>query len=91
MANLAAALRAPDGDRAALEAIRELIDRIEVKPAAAGKELEIELVGGVAAMVRLGMSEASARPAVVADGRDLFERSVKVVAGRGFEPLTFRL
>ena len=61
-----------------------MIERIEVSPAAGGKGLEIELVGEIAAMLRLGMGEAAA-------DRGLFERSVKVVAGTGFEPVTFRL
>ena len=50
MADLAAALQRPDEGHAALEAVRELIERIEVRPAEPGKGLEIELVGAIAAM-----------------------------------------
>ena len=62
--------------------MRTLIERIEVHPAAAGG-MEIEVVGELAAMVRLGMGEPAEREAVSADGRALFARSVKVVAGTG--------
>ena len=52
---------------------------------------EIELVGDIAGMVELTLpndGNAARERAAVSDG---FRRSVKVVAGRGFEPLTFRL
>jgi site-specific DNA recombinase len=92
VAALYAALQAADA-REALEAVRELIERIEVRPGADGRGQEIELTGAIAAMVRLGMGERSADSgkAAAADGPGLFERSVKVVAGAGFEPAAFRL
>jgi hypothetical protein len=46
--------------------------------------LEIELVGEIVRMVELGLGERAALPAEAAS-------SVKVVAGAGFEPATFRL
>jgi site-specific DNA recombinase len=68
-----------------------LIDRV-VHPGADGNGLEIELIGVISSIVdlALGGDGACERHAPGAD-RDLFSRSVKVVAGRGFEPLTFRL
>ena len=90
VASLQEALRADPEGREALEIVRTLIERIEVHPMTDGG-MEIEVVGELAAMVRLGMGEPAERGAVTAAGRDLFARSVKVVAGTGFEPVTFRL
>ena len=94
MAALAAALSGPDGQEA-LELVRGLIERAEVFPAAAGGGPEIVLTGEIGAMVRLalGRSAAPVGPAAAVSGPspDLFMRSVKVVAGTGFEPVTFRL
>jgi Transposase IS66 family len=55
---------------------------------AIGAGFEIALVGEIAAMVRLGLTNGTP---VSANDHDLFARSVKVVAGTGFEPVTFRL
>ena len=52
------------------------------------------LTGEIAAMVRLGMGGAAQGAGAgsgAGPGPDLFQRSVKVVAGTGFEPVTFRL
>lgn len=78
--------------RFALYAVRGLIDRVVVTPASAGLGHEIELIGEIAAMIGL-VSGAERRQAgtVVPAGHDLFDYSVKVVAGVGFEPTTFRL
>ncbi len=91
VARLQDALQADPDGREALEAVRGLIDRVIVVPAAAGGH-EIELIGEIAAMIRLasGAERAKAGSAAPADP-DLFVRSVKVVAGVGFEPTTFRL
>jgi DNA invertase Pin-like site-specific DNA recombinase len=81
VASLAEALAGPDG-AAALEIVRGLVERVTVRPAAAG--LEIELVGEIAAMVRLGLVGTGPEQArAAAADRDLFARSVKVVAGAG--------
>ncbi len=69
----------------ALEVVRGLIERVEFRPSAGGMGLEIELIGEMAAMVNLALG------VVPGSGRDLFARSMKVVAGTGFEPVTFRL
>jgi site-specific DNA recombinase len=80
------ALTGADGTEA-LEAVRGLIEQVVVKPSADGKGLEIELVGEIAAMVSLGHGGL---PGSASD-RVLFARSMKLVAGTGFEPVTFRL
>ena len=99
VAALAEALTGPDGQEA-LELVRGLVARVEVlPPTAAGEAPEIVLTGEIAAMVGLGLGQAPTRgsrdgvtpSAVAGAGSDLFMSSVKVVAGRGFEPLTFRL
>ena len=82
VASLHEALHADPEGREALDIVRTLIERIEVHPAPGGG-MEIEVVGELAAMVRLGMGEPAEREAVSAGGRDLFARSVKVVAGTG--------
>ena len=109
--HLQAALAAPDGGTGALEAVRTLIDRIDIgtAPAVSGHLSrtsptdrnakafpDIVLTGAIASMIELalggdlvGRQQKAARAG--AAGSDLFSRSVKVVAGRGFEPLTFRL
>jgi site-specific DNA recombinase len=58
-------------------------ERIVITPAEDGPGETIELVGAIARMVELGHKKAAldARAAC----------SVKVVAGVGFEPTTFRL
>lgn len=71
----------------AVEIIRTLIDRIVLWPIESGG-LEVELIGDLAAMVE------AARAGTGQDGpavRAAFIRSVKVDAGAGFEPTTFRL
>jgi hypothetical protein len=60
-----------------------------VTPLPTGKGFEIELMGEIAAMIALGAGMPQ-RPRS-ASGPGLFERSIKVVAGIGFEPMTFRL
>ena len=66
----------------ALELIRGLIERVELHPAAEG--FRIELVGEIANMVVLSAGAESI-------GAEPNRASVKVVAGTGFEPVTFRL
>jgi hypothetical protein len=47
----------------------------------------VEIVGEIAKMVELGIENNAKRATL----DETMTRSVKVVAGRGFEPLTFRL
>jgi site-specific DNA recombinase len=72
----------------AVEIIRSLVDQVVFRPTAEAG-LEVELVGDIAKMVHLAHSnENSPNSGAV---HDEFARSVKVVAGAGFEPATFRL
>lgn len=97
VADLHEALKAEDGGRAALEAVRSLIQRVEVGPPAEGAAKgspTIVLTGEIASMVALALEEGSGTQKAARFGaadHDLFARSVKVVAGIGFEPMTFRL
>jgi site-specific DNA recombinase len=66
----------------ALELIRGLIERVELHATEDG--FRIELIGEIANMVKLSAGAESF-------GTDAERASVKVVAGIGFEPMTFRL
>jgi site-specific DNA recombinase len=76
------ALSDPETRSEAIEILRGLIERVAISAAEDG--FTVELVGEIANMVRL-----SSGP----EGRKvgLYRGSVKVVAGVGFEPTTFRL
>ncbi len=69
-----------------MNACNTQFERVVLHPTADG--FEVELVGEIANMVRLGngggANESAARG-------ELAARSLKVVAGAGFEPATFRL
>jgi len=73
----------------AIEFARSLIERVDVRPGD-GMSFELELDGDNGAMVELGSGTTKAAPGGAAV-RDLYVRSVKLVAGTGFEPVTFRL
>ena len=61
-----------------------LIERVIVRPAGDTAGLKIKLVGEITAMVRLGLvGNGPEQPRAAAADRDLFARSVKVVAGAG--------
>jgi site-specific DNA recombinase len=73
----------------AVEIIRSLVEQVIFRPnPEAG--LEVELVGDIARMVHLAQNSNENGP-VSGAVHDEFNRSVKVVAGVGFEPTTFRL
>jgi site-specific DNA recombinase len=77
---------------AVLEQARGLIDRVVVHPAREGGGPEIELIGEITSMIDLALGRHDVRDRRHGRGdRDLFDCSVKVVAGIGFEPMTFRL
>ncbi len=87
IAALAEALNHPDQRAEAAEIIRTLIDRIDLRPDEADpKGLVIDLHGALAGILSL-CSESKKAPAVSSEG----QVQVSMVAGRGFEPLTFRL
>jgi site-specific DNA recombinase len=86
---LEVALSQPDQRDEAFAILRSLIERVEVKQAADG--LEVELIGDIASMVELAENKSkNAAPGGTAFPTDL-RRSVKVVAGARFELTTFRL
>ena len=73
------------------ELIRGLVDRVTVTPAPGG-DLIVALEGDIVAMIGLAQNAESGRKrAPSAIDRAIFVRSVKVVAGTGFEPVAFRL
>jgi site-specific DNA recombinase len=90
VAALREALSADDSPRT-LEALRALIDRVEVYPGARRGEPRLELVGKLSAMLELAACERWKGPARCGVGPDMFLGSVKLDAGTGFEPVTFRL
>jgi site-specific DNA recombinase len=93
--NLHQALAHPTTRDEAFAILRQLIERVTVRPHEEGVEIELE--GEIVAMVEvaLGSDAASSADSKTALRRLMLDdgsrRSVKVVAGRGFEPLTFRL
>jgi hypothetical protein len=73
-----------DGSRdEAAEILRDLIEEITLAPE--NGALRIDLRGALAGILRL--ASGSRKPASERDGL----AQIKLVAGRGFEPLTFRL
>ena len=91
VAHLHEALNGPDTRTEAGEILRTLIEVINVQPLDDG--FEIELVGEIANMVKLANAPATNRKTAPEGAADLnaYRSSVKVVAGVGFEPTTFRL
>ncbi len=89
--DLHGALAQPQSRDAALEIVRSLVEKILIHPA--GKGQEIELIGAIANMVALANGGPKSTKAALGGAavRELFESSVKVVAGAGFEPAAFRL
>jgi site-specific DNA recombinase len=84
---LAVTLADPEIRTAALEIIRGLITRVTVIDGAEGITLDLE--GALVAMIGLAQNAKSPHESGL-DDRVVFS-SVKVVAGTGFEPVTFRL
>ncbi|WP_137128543.1 recombinase family protein [Roseomonas sp. HF4] len=93
---------AAEGGTEVLEEVRALVDRVEVHaPVEPGGAPRLELIGELTAMLRAAGVVLPARAGVVGGGREkgpravavgpVAERSVKVDAGTGFEPVTFRL
>jgi site-specific DNA recombinase len=82
VAELHEALTAEETRASAAEALRGLVDEIRVTPDGTGHAVEI--VGELGALLRLSGIKSAAF-------REEAARSIKLVAGRGFEPLTFRL
>ncbi len=85
VANLTKALNAEENRAEAADLIRSLVDRITLTPNDQGK-LDIDLYGDLAGILTLATNQD--RPL---DKSDPSVVQVKVVAGVGFEPTTFRL
>jgi hypothetical protein len=83
VAGLEEALNEPDAREQAGEALRGLVDEIRLTPDPASG-LQIELYGELGAILAIGQGTNANRPGDV-------PRRFSLVAGRGFEPLTFRL
>jgi site-specific DNA recombinase len=86
VATLADALTADANRAEAADILRGLIDRIVLTPNEESKKLEIDLYGDLAGI--LGLAAKRNGPL---DESDPSVRQVKMVAGVGFEPTTFRL
>jgi hypothetical protein len=85
VANLARVLNREENRAEAADILRSLVDRIELTPNQHQK-LEINLYGDLAGILALAATKD--RPF---DQNDPSIQQVKVVAGGGFEPPTFRL
>ena len=85
VANLTQALTADENRAEAADLLRSLLDRIELTPNDQGR-LEIDLYGDLAGILTLAANKD--RPL---EASDPSVQQVKVVAGAGFEPATFRL
>ncbi len=83
---LIAALNKEDGRAEAGELIRALLDRIVLTPT--NGALDVDLVGDLAGIMTLATGQKSKKPL---QNRGLELSQIKVVAGAGFEPATFRL
>jgi site-specific DNA recombinase len=73
----------------AVDIIRSLVDEVRFRPIA-GDGLEVRLVGDLARMVHLAEQSNENSP-ISGAVHEEFAGSVKLVAGIGFEPMTFRL
>jgi site-specific DNA recombinase len=85
VANLAQVLNQKENRPEAADILRSLVERIELRPNQQGK-LDIDLYGDLAGILSLGGKKD--KPF---DQNGLSFQQVKVVAGIGFEPMTFRL
>lgn len=88
---LIAQLQNPDGMLEAKEGLRGLIDRIVLQPSPTGGKLSIHLEGALAALLLLSLGAKQQKG--LSDKAQAFEsiEEIKLVAGVGFEPTTFRL
>ena len=87
---LSTALGREDTREAAAEIVRSLVSGIELTPE--GGELAITLRGDLAAMLSVTSDSKSAgQPGRVAGGVCAYLAQASLVAGTGFEPVTFRL
>ncbi len=86
MEQLQGALQEPEIRDEAIQALRGLLNSVTATPTKGG--FDIEIVGEIAQMIEVGLEKGKAKEPVL---NARMTRSVKVVAGVGFEPTTFRL
>ncbi len=94
VADLAEALTDPKHRERAAGILRGLIDKIEFTPVIkhGRKTQAVSLKGKIAGILALSQARQSKTPPSDEDGAELVRDSVtKLVAGIGFEPMTFRL
>ncbi len=87
-------LGSAEGMEEAKEALRALVERIVLTPAAEGPGLDLTLEGDLAGLLRLAADAEGANTKKASDGApEVFDISegIVLVAGVGFEPTTFRL
>jgi site-specific DNA recombinase len=82
-------LAGDDTHAGASELIHGLIDRVVLHPGVDGPG--IELVGDIAVVLAIALPEQRNAARAWAADSEAFRSSVRVVAGVGFEPTTFRL
>jgi site-specific DNA recombinase len=82
--NLQAVLSDPDHGREAFDVVRGLVEEVRIVPA--GGEVTIELRGELAGI--LALAETAKKGSSSHQDKAL---QIKMVAGVGFEPTTFRL
>ena len=87
VAQLSTLLNDESSQQEAMTIIRSLIDRIEITPGEKRGDPQVQLVGGLAAILELAVSKQQ-KTTIQSDSG--FGR-VLMVAGAGFEPATFRL
>nr|WP_246423868.1 recombinase family protein [Roseospira goensis] len=93
---LIAALNDPDHRTEAATVVRDLVDRIVLTRSEDGSRLVVDLIGDLAGILDLAHKEDKAQVVGRKEerspvGGDLVNQQEGLVAGRGFEPLTFRL
>ncbi|UWQ55881.1 recombinase family protein [Leisingera caerulea] len=94
VSRLIRSLGSAEGMEEAKEALRALVERIVLTPAAEGTGLDLTLEGDLAGLLRLAAAAEGANtkkaPDSLSEAFDMSEEIV-LVAGAGFEPATFRL
>ncbi|UWQ81322.1 recombinase family protein [Leisingera sp. S132] len=94
VSRLIRSLGSAEGMEDAKEALRALVERIVLTPAAAGAGLDLTLEGDLAGLLRLAAGAEGADTKKASGGApEAFDMSdeIVLVAGAGFEPATFRL
>jgi hypothetical protein len=75
-----------------MDLIRSMITAIKVVPRQGAEGVDLELAGDLARILHLCSTSGMQNAQAVGAGRfGVSSYEVSVVAGRGFEPLTFRL